>query len=349
VLYHAGTYARIRFGVADGPVPWFLLPWVASALVPTFFALSGFVLTLALERTSPGRYLLQRALRLYPGFWIAVGLVVLVHALGFWPGRLLEVADPKPAVRTFSLLASGHQKPGQYPLMIEWSLIYEVFLSVALLALRMVGGTKRLPWLVGAWLLLLAVKGVLWPGYGSEMLPTWNRIWASAFLVPFLLGVLAFHWRDRGRRWRWAVLAVVVALTLATGAWVKMDEAIELHSWLRGVGSALTIWFLVQIPDVSSRNRMAIGGDYSYGLYLVHVPVILLAMGAMRVSRVGYGTWIGAVTPALAAIAIGLAFGWLESSIYSRSKRLAAPRDRKEPDRAVAPCVAAPVAVPEEA
>jgi peptidoglycan/LPS O-acetylase OafA/YrhL len=347
VLFHLGTYSRLRFGVSDGPVPWLLMPWVASAFVPTFFALSGFVLTLALQRTPPGRYLLLRALRLYPGFWLAVALVMIVHGLGLWPAQSLHLAEPRPTLRTFGLLATGRGHSGQYPLMIEWTLIYEVFLSVALLALWMVA-PKRLPWLVGAWLLVLAVKSVFWPGYGARMLPKWNQIWASVFLVPFLLGVLAFHCRDRGKSRRWAVLAVVVGLTLVAGVWVRMDQ-LEIHYWLRGLAAAMTVWLLVQIPDVSPRNRLAVAGDYSYGLYLVHVPLILLAMGAMRSLGVGYGTWHGVLVAGLTAIGIGLGFGRLEAWIYGRAKRLAAPRANAGPDRAAATCIPSPVAVADDA
>jgi exopolysaccharide production protein ExoZ len=347
-LFHLGTYAHLRFGVFDGPVPWLLLPGLASAFVPAFFALSGFVLTLALHRTPPGRYLLLRALRLYPGFWLAVALVLIVQGLGLWPAQVLHLPEPRPTLRTFALFAEGRGRSGQYPLMIEWTLVYEVFLSVALAALWMVGGAKRLPWLVGAWLLFLAVKAGLWPGYGSRLLPVWKDIWASVFLVPFLLGVLAYYWRDRGRSRRWAVLAVAVGLTVVAGMWVQMDR-LEIHYWLRGLAAAMTIWFLVQVRDVSSHNPLAVGGDYSYGLYLVHVPTMLLAMAAMRSLGAGYGTWWGVLVAGVATLAIGLGFGRLEAWIYGRAKRLVAPRENKGPDRALAACVGSPVAPPEDA
>jgi exopolysaccharide production protein ExoZ len=354
-LFHLGNYANIRFGVDDGPVPWLLMPWLASALVPLFFALSGFVLTLALQKTPPVRYLALRALRLYPGFWMAVALVTIVHALGLYPARALALPEPNPNLRTFGLLAAGPGRAGQYPLMIEWTLIYEVFLSIALLVLWRVGGGKRLWWLVVAWLLLLAVKAVFRPGFGSQMFPLWQRIGASVFVVPFLLGMLAFHLRDVGKRFRWAVLAGAVGLTLVAALWVRTDQ-VEFHYWIRGLAAALMVWFLVQIPDVSARNRLAVAGDWSYGLYLVHVPVILLSMGAMKALGVGYGTWWAVLVAGTAAIGIGLAFGRLESSIYERTRRLASPRPKpqpvpaieREPALVLPTCVGSAVAAPEE-
>jgi peptidoglycan/LPS O-acetylase OafA/YrhL len=341
VLFHLGEYARLRFGVTDGSVSWLGMPWIASALVPLFFALSGFVLTLALQRTSPIRYLALRAVRIYPGFWLAVLAVLAVDALGLWPSRALDVAEPRPNLRSLFLIVSGPMRGGRLPLMIEWTLIYEVFLSVALLALRMIVGPSRLAWAAAVWLAVLAVKSVVWPGVGSQMLPGWRTIGVSVILVPFLLGVLAYQWRDVGKRFRWPVLAVAVAATLVAGIWVPIRD-IEPHYWLRGVAAALTVWFLVQIPDVSPTNPLAVGGNASYGLYLVHVPTILLAIAALRHLEVGVGTWWGVAIVGAAAISVGWSFGRLESGLHAYAKRLVDRIGRRERKPVAPECVPVP-------
>lgn len=221
VVFHLGCYAAIVFGAPGGPVPWLKVPWLASAFVPVFFALSGFVLTHALPAQTPTRYVLMRAARLYPGFWVALGLLAVVSAAGLWPGAALGLPDPEPNRRTLFLLPTGSRTPGQYPLLIEWSLIYEVVLSLALLVLWMLAGPRWLPAAVLAWLAVLAVKAAVRPGYGTGMLPVWRTVWVSAYVVPFLLGVLAYYLRGRGRRWRWpaaaaAGLVVAVAVAAAT-------------------------------------------------------------------------------------------------------------------------------------
>lgn len=340
VLVHLGSRGHTHFGVEGGPVPWLLLPWLATALVPLFFALSGFVLTLTLQRTSPGRYLALRAVRLYPGFWLALGLVMVVHALGLWPSASLHVANPAPNLQTVALFAKGREHSGQYPLMVEWTLIYEVFLSVALLGLHAVAGSRRLPWVAGAWLVVLVVRSVFWPGYGSQMMPSWKSIWASAYLAPFLLGVLAFHAREHGKKWRWAALAVVVVSTLMCTDGTALSRT-EWVWWVRGLGAAMTVWFLVQIPDASPRSPLVVAGAFSYGLYLVHVPVILLAMGAMRSLGIGYGTWTGLFMAGFAALALGLAYGRLEAWLHGQLKALVA-RSRR---RAELPATTEPVTV----
>src|SRR6187401_3600320 len=48
--------------------------------VPLFFAISGFVLTHAVRNARTGSFLFARALRLYPGFWLATAIVAAVLA-----------------------------------------------------------------------------------------------------------------------------------------------------------------------------------------------------------------------------------------------------------------------------
>lgn len=49
--------------------------------VDLFFVISGFVILMTAARRSPRGFLVHRALRLYPSFWVAVGLTVTVVTL----------------------------------------------------------------------------------------------------------------------------------------------------------------------------------------------------------------------------------------------------------------------------
>ena len=44
--------------------------------VELFFAISGFVVSHSLSRTTPGRFLVLRLIRIYPAFWLAAAIVV---------------------------------------------------------------------------------------------------------------------------------------------------------------------------------------------------------------------------------------------------------------------------------
>lgn len=319
VLMHLGTYAGLELGIGAGPDPWYRLRWFGSFMVPLFFAISGFVLTQSLQTSTPGRFLALRALRLYPAYWAAVALVVGSWHLGLWPGPYLPYTDPAPTLSAILVVPTRSVRLGQYPLMVEWTLIYEVILGFGLTGLWLALGRRRVAAGAAVWLLVIAVKCVGWPGYATKPVPAWNSVWLSAFVVPFLLGVLAYHLRDRGRRWRWAALAAVVGLNAAAGAWIPQHA--EADIWLRGAASGLAVWALVNIRDARATNPLVIAGGYSYGLYLLHVPVILFTFRAMQRTDVLNQTVLGVVLTGVLAVTLGLAFGRLELAFYGRAKR----------------------------
>ncbi|MFO0800127.1 MAG: acyltransferase [Gemmataceae bacterium] len=322
VVYHLGVYTRAEFGV-DGPA-WELvrLPGLAPAFVPLFFAVSGFVLTHALRASSAPRFLLNRAVRLYPGYWLALAAVTTVVAAGLWPGRYLATASPAPSVETVLLTPPTALRLGQYPLMIEWTLIYELFLGAALVGLRAVVGPRGLPYAAAGWLAVLAAKSVLWPGLGSTAIPSWRTIGVSVYVAPFLAGVLVYTLAGRWRGWRWPVAAAAAGLQLVAAVWVPF-EATDPHQWLRAVAAGMTVWFLVQVPDARPTNPLVVGGGYSYGLYLVHVPLILLSFRLMQAANLLVATSTGAALAGAVAVSGGLLFGRVELGLYDRLKRSA--------------------------
>ena len=78
VAYHTGTLAGGVFGL-DTPLVRFLTQPIFGSGVFLFFAVSGFRHRAQFaKRAPPGRFLLMRAARLYPGYWFAAGLTVAV-------------------------------------------------------------------------------------------------------------------------------------------------------------------------------------------------------------------------------------------------------------------------------
>ncbi len=334
VGFHLGIDTTMSLGKTGGVVPWLKMSRVAPFFVPLFFALSGFVLTHSLHRGSPGRWAVLRAVRLYPAYWLAAGAVGVAAWSGLWPGpdRLPWLPDPSAA--SIFLLPTSVVRPGQFLLVVEWSLIYEMVLSASLLTLWVVVG-RRLPVAVTVWLAVLAVKAVAWPGYGTRPYPTWNSVLVSGHMAPFLLGVVAYYLRDRGRRWRWAVLAGAVGLNYAAG-WELADAGFDVHLWVRGAAAALTVWFAANVRDAAAGNPLVVAGGWSYGLYLAHNPLILFAYSVMKETGVLAGKPVGIVLVGLGAVVVGLWFGRFEQALYGRLKRLvdaAGPRWERVADR----------------
>jgi peptidoglycan/LPS O-acetylase OafA/YrhL len=313
VLFHLGAHAPALVGVNPSALRH---AWVGGFAVPLFFAVSGFVLTHAARSTTTARFLAARFLRLYPGFWLAA-----LGAAAFWRYRLYN-EDHRWLVYFVSRdgLALWPPGPGHavYLLGVEWSLVYEVFLSAGLAALGL-AGARRLPALAGAWLALILAKAVLWPGYAFDLRPHWSTIAASAYNAPFLLGVLAYQLKDRGRRWRWAVLPAVLLDFVVVPARPMTAEWHWVH-W--GVWSAAVVWLAVQFRQLPDRNPLVRLGDCTYGLFLFHVPLMLMVF-----YRAAHFGWVGRVEVVWAggavALAGGLLFGRLESAVHARLRPLA--------------------------
>ncbi|MDB5311844.1 MAG: acyltransferase 3 [Gemmataceae bacterium] len=311
-LIHYGEHLfRVRFPVGflrDGT--WTVFP------VPLFFAVSGFVLTHAVRAAPPGRFLFARFLRLYPGYWVAAAVTMGLMWFTVWPEEYRRGVTPYWVGWTLRPRAFGSCI---YVLGIEWSLVYEVVLSLAVAVFGLLGARRGLPAAAGVWLAVLVVKVVVWPGYAAESLPTWGTVFLSAFNMPFLLGVLTYSVRDHGRRWRWAAFAGLVAfLAVVPGRLTTLEE-----QWCAyGFASAVVVWFAVQVRQVAEKNPLARLGDCTYGLYLVHVPVIMGVFYLLLGRGWLLGSSAGVLLAGAAALVVGLLYGRFECRLHGKLRPL---------------------------
>ncbi|MCZ2341826.1 MAG: acyltransferase [Bacteroidales bacterium] len=317
VLVHLAYYAEQRFPVSVPLVQWLQVGTWGRFPVPLFFAVSGFVLTHAAQSVGTRSFLLARAIRLYPGFWMTSLVVLLGLHLTHTTAGLSWTTQIQHLGWTLRPHESGQVL---YVLGIEWSLVYELMLSVWLALAAGVFGAKRgLSIAAAVWLLILGVR-ILWvPNYGmarpEEMLPTWQTVFLSAANVPFLLGVLVYPVRERGQLYRGSVLAGVCGYLLIVPG---MMQSLEGQWCAYGIASAGVVWLAVQWSPVSPTNVFVKAGDWSYGLYLVHVPLIQLSL-AVWVVLLGFDDpTIGILASGCAAIGVGLFWGKMESRLYSR-------------------------------
>jgi peptidoglycan/LPS O-acetylase OafA/YrhL len=317
VLYHLGCHGPNLIGVGW---PWLSFPLLSGFPVPLFFAVSGFVLAHAVRGTPPGRFLLARFLRLMPGYWLALFGVVALMRLRVYSEHhrwMIYFVNGKSVT-----LWPGGPGTALYLLGVEWSLVYEAFLSVALAGLSVFGPRRAAPVLAGVWAAALVVKAVVWPNHLFAQYPHWSTIALSGFNIPFLLGVLTYQVRDRGRRWRWAVLVAVLGL-LSVGSLYRMGPE---HVWaVWGAAGAGAVWLAVQFRQLGDRSPVARLGDCTYGLFLFHVPLMFAVL--YPASRTG---WTGRVEvlwlAGAVAIVGGLLFGRLEAALHARLRPLAKAR-----------------------
>ena len=288
--------------------------------VPLFFAISGFVLTHAVQKCEFRPFLVGRLLRLYPGFWLATFLFAIAITVTGWPDSAPFGLRLKVVGWTLRPGAAGTR---YYLLGIEWSLVFELTLSLSLAGMSLLGTRRGLPLATMVWLLALGAKIAFWPGYAMEPLPSWGTFFLSAFNVPFLLGILTYYVRDRGHSRRWLVLAGLVAYLAVVPRQVETLEGL----WcIYGIGAAITTWLAVQFRQLAATNPLVVAGEYSYGLYLVHVPVIRGTFAILLANGWLLDSTAGILLAGSLALIVGLVFGRIEVALHRRLRPLAKVR-----------------------
>ncbi|WP_439545281.1 acyltransferase family protein [Sandarakinorhabdus sp.] len=316
-----------------------LLAWQASPLwlpfdlmVPMFFTLSGFLVTASALRLPATPYLLNRAARILPALFAVVGFATLVAGpltttlpigdyfsdgrfwrhltnLAGWPNYVLPGvfdANPYPGAVNGSL----------------WTVRWEIgcYMMMAI----MVGfGIARRPWAVPAlalvWAAVPCILGpvTLWSsGLPAPIAAVLRQIFGTGgMLFPYFLGGATIWLYRRRIPWHGGVAALCGGMLLAAALLLdgRVSSSDPLKSLMLIAPSAyLVAWAGLQRLPVPRVYR---GGDYSYGVYLWHFPVLqtlqhflllgewwqLLLVGFLPVTLLAAASWHAIESPVLAA------------------------------------------------
>ena len=279
--------------------------------VELFFALSGFVVSHSLTKSTPGRFFALRLIRIYPAFWLAASIAIA--------GRVAFGGHPfnRGLLSALTLMPAGG---AGYPLGIEWSLVYEVFFYTLIAAIALIPLRFAREWAMVVWLAAIAAMAMFGPIRATSFFPTLGTIAFSAFNLPFIAGVLGYSLFRGVDRLPLAIFVatVPIALLAADG-----DIALEVQLAFRAIGFAALVLSAAEISrrwDALPTNPLVKLGDMSYGLYLIHVPVILAVLSWHRFAPAEANDAF--ITCAGTALVVGCAYGWVEVGLYRRNKAL---------------------------
>ena len=253
-----------------------------SLAVAGFFAISGFLITQSWQRAPRlGDFSKKRALRIYPGWVVALLFCVLVAPVLRLP-HSLALGDPA-TYRFFDQLLlhnSGVVKvlPGAgLPDGSTWTIPFEILCYGLVAALGLLGlFRRRVPVLALTVALLVFIN---WPS--RTLLPTfgptvpdfhlpylgWLRC-LPLFITYFLSGALFFLFRDRipHSPWLLAAAALLVGLTLG-------DLPLAgLFFVVLPTAGFYALFYLAFLP-LGGLHAWARRGDFSYGIYLYAYPI----------------------------------------------------------------------------
>jgi peptidoglycan/LPS O-acetylase OafA/YrhL len=308
MLYHTGAYQssilhddRFQSIFPDS------LGYFGVAL---FFAISGYLMSVAIRVQNPFMFLAHRVVRIYPLYFITILIfqAVLNHHKSF-------------DTNTLFLMPQGKV---HYPIRIEWTLVFEVAFYAGLFVIAWLGLAKHIVWIALAWLAAMAVNSLISPDQGTHLIFLLNEMPLLSICMPMAAGLLIpslLEWKIPA----WPLLGLGLVPWAAHAVLpAGVSNEYEISRWLFGVSAVLVVWGMIrlsampQAPEFGRLGRvLATYGDYSYALYLCHVPVIdLVYHHAGRLND--WSLW--AVSVAL-AIVVSMALGRLDVGLYRRLRK----------------------------
>jgi peptidoglycan/LPS O-acetylase OafA/YrhL len=254
-LYHFTTEYSERYGHS---VPLLLEDFRSGKYgVQLFFAISGFVILMSLERIErPRDFVLSRAVRLYPSYWTAVLLTFTVVSLFGLPEREFSF---QTALVNLTMLHEFLRVP--HVDTVYWTLTIELTFYVLMFLLA---SARLLPKVIPLFIVLVALQTVAELAAQELGLAFLSRLASRPHLQFFALGVLAYK-QTRGPVPLPSALALV-AVSLAHEVLVGSESPVPVFGVVLAVTYALSRGALRWL----TWRPLLFMGFISYPFYLVH-------------------------------------------------------------------------------
>ncbi|MBL7700200.1 MAG: acyltransferase [Chitinophagaceae bacterium] len=270
LLYHLDLDTRLHFNHV------FFNFTYGNLGVDFFFALSGFIITYIHlkdieQKGSVRNFLVKRAVRIYPLYWLVLPLAIFLQSPDF-----IDKPELKTVLTTWDGILKNifllPEKGEHMPVGVAWSLKYELFFY-AVFALNMLFGWKFARVFFFGWVAIILI--------GSRDLfdkNLWLELLFGNIVIEFLAGCVVGYLFVKGKEisFKW----LVPALIGIAGCFIIYLGRYELNRWsivttfTIGVASALIIWYAAT-ADKRGNSKYALPllvliGDASYSIYITH-------------------------------------------------------------------------------
>lgn len=279
-------FGTFRYLLASMVVLWHLWPaqtmWWGVYAVFCFYLVSGYLMTLVLDRTYPytgdgmSRYAVNRILRIYPPY-IVVCLVALVliyflpeAARGTnyklrWPISLGQWAS---SFLIFGQIGSNHALvPPAWSLNIE--LVYYGLMALVLSRHRAI---------ITVWFVASCAYTAWLLQDPTDFQPRYSEIPGAS--LPFAFGALIYTWRHKLtwiRPWTAPISAGLFLTNVALAAWAPIFSPMVLHYYLSLFLGGVLLVALAELRPSDLPGWYVkldeIGGNLSYPIFLCHFHV----------------------------------------------------------------------------
>lgn len=249
--------------------------------VDIFFVISGFIMVYVSGHAQQGlatarSFLVRRGFRIYPLYWF-VTLAVLAVYYGSRKTLFEGPVGEDPNLVASLLLAPHARDP---ILLVGWTLIHEVYFYIVFAGLLVFTPSHwRVPAICiwGALIVLVNILGIVSDNPAAQLM-------AHPLSLEFVAGALIAVIRPHFGRVASMVSAGLGVLSLAIAIYYigldVPDTNLVERNWYRvfafGPPAAFFV-FAIATPNQDGRKTHKAAtflGDWSYGLYLIHLPVI---------------------------------------------------------------------------
>lgn len=266
VLFHYTTRYDQLFGHASELAV--SCPWGAYG-VDLFFMLSGFVIFMTLDRSkSVGDFAIGRFARLYPAYWVAMGVTFAVVSLAGLPGQEVSLRDAILNLSMVPELVNARRIDGAY-----WSLQAELLFYAGMVVLWRVGAFRRVAgtlslWLLASFLVQTAIaSGMFESSAVLGLLRKLSTVGSLAYIRHFAVGIVLYQVRKQvGWSAKWiAILAACFLMEAQAVSWMAAIVGGMLGLTLYAAIAGRLAWL--------AAKPLVYLGALSYSLYLIHQNV----------------------------------------------------------------------------
>jgi peptidoglycan/LPS O-acetylase OafA/YrhL len=281
--------------LAPAPLAVALAPFTfGSSAVLVFFALSGFVITEAIDSVyhqRPGAFFTNRLLRIVPHFLLAVALAMLAHELFRLAGgvRLWRSQPSFPSdafalknivLNLLAILPMGKRIINYDFLTISWAVRIEMAFYLVMAASILIG--QRLPWNRGFIAVSATVAVLLLPW---AWLAVQRRGPGMLMYTPFFAFGAALYFATMRHR----TGIVIALLSLPVMVWVFVQDQLRIVP-IQGVPLSVSCNLAALLILLSLMAGLAFAtipwgqktdqklGDLTYPLYLYHEVVLIVIL-----------------------------------------------------------------------
>jgi exopolysaccharide production protein ExoZ len=266
----------------DGHGFTFLPDWahLGACGVDIFFVVSGFIMATTSVRETWGRFLVARATRIFPLYWVYSGVVLMVAFVA--PGIVNTSFHHQPSVWRSLLLVPDTVDP---LLAVGWTLTHEAYFYLVFTALLFLGSVRLgglCVWAAGIFI-TRGLMSVLPTQETSPVLAVILNPLTFEFIGGACVGLAIGNEMSRGAKLAFIVgCAALIAVCVSTGSSSALDAAqwqrvfrfgFPFMFMLYGLAASEKIYGAKHVPEFAIRI-----GDASYSLYLTHV-LVLSAIG----------------------------------------------------------------------